>query len=153
MKYPNLYSHFFKLIYIYIYIYIYMGGLFVCVFVYVRVWWGLLGQPFFVNIYFIKHYRHPSLTHFCIYPFESPHWFYGIQRELVNETLKINSSPSTLCPIYSYHYGCVYCKRDVNFACTSIPSKCWAFIIHTGEFLKGLFLNLVQLVAGESIAI
>ena len=31
-------------------------------------------------------YRHPLSTYFCIYPFESPYRFYGIQRELVDKT-------------------------------------------------------------------
>ena len=57
--------------------YIYMC---VCVFVCVCVF----RQHFFVNSYMIKQYRYPLSTHFCSYPFESPHRFYGLQQELIN---------------------------------------------------------------------
>ena len=80
---------FLQYIYIYIYIYIYY---------------------YYYNIYLIKQYRHPLSTHFCIYPFESLHQFYGIQWELVNK-LFIISSPSTFCLILGHHQGYVYCKK------------------------------------------
>ena len=32
----------------------------------------------YIYIYLIKLYRYPLSTHFCIYPFELLHWFYGI---------------------------------------------------------------------------
>ena len=83
-------------IYIYIYIYIYR-------------------QYFFVNTYFIKQYRHPLSTHFCIYPFESPHRFYGIRLELVHEPPIINWFPRTFCPILGHHQWGVYCKSDLIF--------------------------------------
>ena len=68
-------------------------------------------------------------TDFCIYPFELPHWFYGMQRVLLNETPISNSHPSTLCPILSYHQRCVYCKSDVIFACKLQLCKCLLFIL------------------------
>ena len=61
----------------------------VCACMYIYVYW-LFGQHFFINAYFIKQYRHVLSTYFCIYPFELPHWFYGIRRELVDETPIIN---------------------------------------------------------------
>ena len=44
--------------------------------------------------------------------------FYDIRRYLINKTSIINFFPSTFCPILGHHYGCVYCKSDVTFACT-----------------------------------
>ena len=38
------------------------------------------------HIYFIKQYRHVLSTYFCICPFQLPNWFYGVLRELVDET-------------------------------------------------------------------
>ena len=43
------------------------------------------------HIYLIKQYRHPLSTHLVIYPFESSHQFYGIQRELFDKSNKIGS--------------------------------------------------------------
>ena len=59
-------------------------------------------QHFFVNTYLIKLYKHPLSTHFCIYPFESPHLFYGIWWELVNKPAIINWFPCV-------DKGCLYC--------------------------------------------
>ena len=84
-----------------------------------------------IYIYFIKQFRHPLSRHFCIYPFKSPSWFYGNRWELVNETPIINWLPSTFCLILGHHQGCVYCKSDELFACTSLLCKCWTFIIFT----------------------
>ena len=55
----------------------------------------ILKQYFFVNTYLIKQYRHPLSKHFCIYPFESPHRFYGIRLELVNKPPLINTKRYT----------------------------------------------------------
>ena len=43
----------------------------------------------------IEQYKHPLSTHFCTFPFEIPHRFYGIQRELVNKSHIYHSFPCT----------------------------------------------------------
>ena len=45
---------------------------------------------------------------FFIYPFESLHRFYGIQRESVDKPPITNRFPSTFCHILSYYQRCVY---------------------------------------------
>ena len=117
-----------------VYIYIYM-----CVWVCVCVFW----HYFFVNTYFIQQYRQYLSTQFFIYLFESPHWFYGIRRELVNETPLINWFPSSFCSILGHHQGCVYCKSDKIFAYILLLCKCWTFIIYAGVLSVRSFLNLV----------
>ena len=100
-------------------IYIYMC---VCVCVCVCV------QHFFINAYFIEQYRHLLSTHFYICHFQLPHWFYGIWRELVDETPITNFYLSTFCLILGHHQGCVHCKSDVTFVCTLLLCKCLLFI-------------------------
>ena len=98
----------------FIYIYIYTKKI-----IYTYMYVYVFGKHLFVNTHFIKQYRYPLSTHFCIYPFESPHWFYVMRQKLVEETLIING---------------FYCKSDVTIACTLLFCKCWAFIIYTGVF-------------------
>ena len=77
------------LVYIYIYIYIY------------------------INVFFIKQYRQFLSRHLCISPFELPHWFYDIQRELVNETSIPNWYPSTLCRSWAIIWD-VYITKAIS---------------------------------------
>ena len=82
----------------------------------------------YIYIYFIEQYRHVLSTYFFICPFQLPNWFYAVQWELVDETPITNCYPSTFCLILGHHQGCVYCKRDVTFACTLLLCKCLLFM-------------------------
>ena len=89
----------------------------------------VFGQHFLINAYFIEQYRQVLSTYFCICPFQLLNWFYGVWQELVDETLITNCCPSTFFLILGYHQGCVYCKRDVIFACTLLLCKFLLFIL------------------------
>ena len=126
---PDLLSCSEQLLYIYIYIYICVCVC-VCVCVYIFV------QNFFINAYFIKQYSHLLSTHFGICPFELPHWFYGIWRDLVNETHISTWYPNTFCSILGRYQVGVYCKGDVTFVCILLLFKCLSFIISTFNITK-----------------
>ena len=90
----------------------------------------VFGLHFFVDTYLTKQYRHPTSTHFCIYPFESPHRCFGIWEELVNESPVIIWFPSAFYSILGQHHGCLFSKSDVTLAWTLLLCKCWAFSIN-----------------------
>ena len=89
----------------------------------------------YIYIYLIKQYRHRLFTHFCIYPFESPHRFYSIWRELDNKPRIINWLSIAFWLILDHHQGCVYWESDVTFACALLLFKRRAFIIYTRVLL------------------
>ena len=47
----------------------------------------VFGHHFFVNTYSIKQYKYHLFPHFCIYPFEFQHRFYGILQIVLGNTL------------------------------------------------------------------
>ena len=81
-------------IYIYIYIYIHIY-IYIYIYTYIYIY---IYKYIYIYIYLIKQYWHPLSTNFCIYPFETPHRFYGIRRELVNWF------PSTFCRSWTIKY-------------------------------------------------
>ena len=116
-------------LYSYIYIYIYVCVC-VCVFVCVCVCVCVCTWTAFL---FIMHISLKNIDMFCLHifvcPFQLPNRFYGVRRELVDETTITNCYPSAFCTILGHHQGCVYSKRDRTFACTLLLCKGLLFIL------------------------
>ena len=83
----------------------------------------------YICIYFIKQYRYLLSTHFCIYPFELLHWFYGIPPGQVNETGTIVLSARSWTIIRGVYIAKVMGPLHGHYYFVSVYHLYWCVVV------------------------